>query len=164
MVWCTRLAKLLPMRATASLHKEACLAKVDDLLREAGTSKTNALQATIWLKHIDRDFSAMNAVWNAWVDPDLSPFVQRTRLVARPAILVEVQVTAAVPNHDALSPLCQCRAMIRVFERTEAVRTELPICISSPTSTSHGRASCELLCQLSRRCHVSVSSVSGPGT
>ncbi len=78
---------------------EACLAKVDDLLREAGTSKTNALQATIWLKHIDRDFSAMNAVWNAWVDPDNKP-VRATveAAMARPAILVEVQVTAAVPE------------------------------------------------------------------
>lgn len=54
----------------AAKQTAACLAKVDALLDEAGTSKSDALMATIWLKDIDRDFKAMNNVWNAWVDPD----------------------------------------------------------------------------------------------
>ena len=28
------------------------------------------LEARIWLKDIEKDFAAMNAVWNAWVDPN----------------------------------------------------------------------------------------------
>ena len=75
---------------------EACLAKVDDLLAQAGTSKSRALNATIWLKDIGRDFKAMNAVWNAWVDPDAKPTRATVQAeMARPSILVEIQVTAA---------------------------------------------------------------------
>ena len=76
----------------------ACLAKVDDLLQQAGTNKSHALQATIWLKDIAADFKGMNGVWNAWVDPNDKP-VRATveSAMARPSILVEIQVTAAMP-------------------------------------------------------------------
>lgn len=72
------------------------LAKVDDLLAAAGTDKSRLLEARIWVKDISRDFAAMNAVWNAWIDKQNKP----TRVcveapMARPSILVEVQVTAA---------------------------------------------------------------------
>jgi len=49
------------------------LAKVDNLLEQAGTSKSNLLTASIWLKEIDKDFKAMNTVWNEWLDPDNKP-------------------------------------------------------------------------------------------
>jgi enamine deaminase RidA (YjgF/YER057c/UK114 family) len=73
------------------------LAKVDKLLEMAGTDKSKLLEARIWVKDISKDFVAMNAVWNAWIDPENKP----TRVcveapMARPSILVEVQVTAAV--------------------------------------------------------------------
>eukprot|EP00584_Thalassiosira_punctigera_P006370 CAMPEP_0172532862 /NCGR_PEP_ID=MMETSP1067-20121228/5761_1 /TAXON_ID=265564 ORGANISM="Thalassiosira punctigera, Strain Tpunct2005C2" /NCGR_SAMPLE_ID=MMETSP1067 /ASSEMBLY_ACC=CAM_ASM_000444 /LENGTH=117 /DNA_ID=CAMNT_0013317421 /DNA_START=232 /DNA_END=585 /DNA_ORIENTATION=+ len=72
------------------------LAKVDDLLSRAGTSKSNLLTASIWLKDINRDFLGMNGVWNEWVDPGNKP-VRATveAALARPQLLVEVQVTAA---------------------------------------------------------------------
>ena len=77
---------------------KATLAKVDALLADAGTSKSNALQATIWLKDINTDFKAMNSVWNAWVDPDNKPCRATVEsAMARPSILVEIQVTAALP-------------------------------------------------------------------
>ena len=74
------------------------LAKIDKLLAQAGTSKSNIIEARIWLKDIKSDMSAMNAVWNAWVDPDNkgTRFCVEAHL-ARPTILVEVQVTAALP-------------------------------------------------------------------
>jgi len=74
----------------------ACLAKVDALLARAGTDKSQLLTASIWLKHIEQDFAAMNGVWNAWVDPANKPvrFCVEAKL-ARPHLLVEVQVTAA---------------------------------------------------------------------
>ena len=73
------------------------LAKVDKLLEQAGTSKSNILEARIWVKSMPQHFAAMNAVWNAWVDPDK----KGTRYcveaeMARPSILVEVQVVAAL--------------------------------------------------------------------
>lgn len=43
--------------------------QIDTLLAEAGSSKSNIIEARIWIKHIGRDFKDMNAVWNAWVDP-----------------------------------------------------------------------------------------------
>ena len=72
------------------------LAKVDDLLGQAGTSKSNLLTSSIWLKDIGRDFKQMNAVWNDWVDPDNKP-VRATveAAMARPQLLIEIQVTAA---------------------------------------------------------------------
>ena len=70
---------------------------MDSLLEQAGTSKSNLLTAQIWLKDINRDFKGMNEVWNAWLDPENKP-VRATveSQMARPQILVEVQVTAAV--------------------------------------------------------------------
>lgn len=77
----------------------ATLAKCDALLEEAGTSKRRALNATIWLKDIDRDFTAMNEVWNAWVDPENKPTRATVEsAMARPSILVEIQVTAATDD------------------------------------------------------------------
>jgi enamine deaminase RidA (YjgF/YER057c/UK114 family) len=48
------------------------LAKIDDLLKEAGTSKDRLLSTQIWLRTMD-DFAAMNAVWDAWVVPGKTP-------------------------------------------------------------------------------------------
>ena len=82
------------------LQTQATLAKVDALLKEAGTSKSHALSATIWLKDINRDFKAMNEVWNAWVDPENKP-VRATveAAMARDILLVEIQVTAALDKN-----------------------------------------------------------------
>ena len=73
------------------------LAKVDGLLEQAGTSKSSLLTASIWLKDIDRDFDAMNREWVAWLDPENKPVRATVQAaMARPEILVEVQVTAVL--------------------------------------------------------------------
>jgi enamine deaminase RidA (YjgF/YER057c/UK114 family) len=75
------------------------LAKVDDLLQQAGTSKSKLLTANIWLKDIGKDFQAMNDVWNKWLDPENKPVRATVQAeMARPNILVEIQVTAALPE------------------------------------------------------------------
>ena len=53
-------------------------------------------ESRIWLKNIRRDFSSMNEVWNSWVDPENKGcrYCVEAEL-ARPTILVEVQVVAA---------------------------------------------------------------------
>ena len=85
--------------ATADNIKEQTqntLKKVDDLLAQAGTSKSNILTASIWLKDINRDFKGMNDVWNAWLDPENKPVRATTESnLASPNMLVEIQVTAA---------------------------------------------------------------------
>ena len=73
-----------------------CLRKIDELLASAGTDKSRALMATIWLKDIGRDFKAMNKVWCDWVDPEQKPVRATTQAeMARESILVEIQITAA---------------------------------------------------------------------
>ncbi|WP_223518113.1 RidA family protein [Pseudomonas sp. GL-B-19] len=72
------------------------LAKIDALLAEAGSDKDHLLSATIYLKDINADFSAMNEVWSAWLSPGQAP--SRTTVqadLARPQVLVEITITAA---------------------------------------------------------------------
>jgi enamine deaminase RidA (YjgF/YER057c/UK114 family) len=74
----------------------AALAKVDDLLAQAGTDKSRLLTAQIWLRTMD-DFNGMNAVWDAWVVPGATPTRCCGRVeLADPGLRVEVVVTAAL--------------------------------------------------------------------
>jgi enamine deaminase RidA (YjgF/YER057c/UK114 family) len=72
------------------------LAKIDDLLEQAGTDKSRALTAQIWLRQID-DLAGMNAVWDAWVVQGKTP----TRCCGKvemnnPNCRVEILVVAAI--------------------------------------------------------------------
>jgi enamine deaminase RidA (YjgF/YER057c/UK114 family) len=72
------------------------LAKIDDLLKQAGTDKSRALTAQVWLRQID-DLSGMNAVWDAWVVQGKTP----TRCCGKvemnnPNCRVEILVVAAI--------------------------------------------------------------------
>jgi len=75
---------------------KAILARIDNLLAEAGTEKSRLLQATIWLASMD-DFVEMNAVWDAWVAPGNPPTraCGESRL-ATPDYRVEIIVVAAL--------------------------------------------------------------------
>ena len=78
------------------------LAKVDALLEQAGTNKSNLLTSSIWLKDISRDFKQMNNVWNDWVDPQNKPVRATVEAsMARPILLIEIQVTAATEADTA---------------------------------------------------------------
>lgn len=73
----------------------AALAEVERLLALAGGSKASILSMTVWLADM-KDFAAMNAVYDAWVDPASQP----TRAcgeakLAAPDYLVEFMVVAA---------------------------------------------------------------------
>merc|ERR1712080_157634 len=73
------------------------LVKIENLLAEVGTNKSNILEARIWLKDIKRDFAAMNGVWNAWVDQESKGvrYCVESHL-ARENLLVEIQVVATL--------------------------------------------------------------------
>lgn len=72
------------------------LAKIDELLAEAGTSKENMLTATIWLSDI-ATFAEMNAIWDAWVPKGNTPARACVESkLARIDLLVEIQVSAAI--------------------------------------------------------------------
>jgi enamine deaminase RidA (YjgF/YER057c/UK114 family) len=76
----------------------AVLARVDDLLAQAGTDKSRLLTAQIWLGTMD-DFAGMNAVWDAWVVPGSTPTRCCGKVeLADPGWRVEIVVTAALRN------------------------------------------------------------------
>jgi enamine deaminase RidA (YjgF/YER057c/UK114 family) len=71
------------------------LEKIDQMLAGAGSDKSKLLTAQIWLADMGH-FAAMNAVWNAWVDPKNPPVRACVRAdLYRPEVLVEIMVTAA---------------------------------------------------------------------
>lgn len=71
------------------------LARIDQLLAEAGTDKSRLLSANIWLADIGR-FDEMNAVWDAWVAPGNTPARATVQAsLAHPQYLVEIMVVAA---------------------------------------------------------------------
>lgn len=71
------------------------LSRVDNLLKEVGSSREHLLSATIYLSDI-RYFAEFNEVWDAWVVPGHPP--ARACVEARmalPGIFCEVSVVAA---------------------------------------------------------------------
>lgn len=75
---------------------QTMLDKVDGLLDQAGSDREHILSATIYIKDM-QDFASMNEVWDAWVVEGYSPAracVQAS--LARPELLVEISVIAAV--------------------------------------------------------------------
>jgi enamine deaminase RidA (YjgF/YER057c/UK114 family) len=74
---------------------ENMLAKVDDLLEQAGSGRAQILSATLYLRDM-KDFDGMNAVWDQWVPQGHTPAraCVEARL-ARPDLLVEVSIIAA---------------------------------------------------------------------
>ncbi|WP_138469409.1 RidA family protein [Poseidonocella sp. HB161398] len=73
-----------------------CLARVDQLLAEAGSSREHILQAIVWLSDM-ADFAEMNAVWDAWVPEGHAPArACGEAKLARDVLKVEVIVTAAL--------------------------------------------------------------------
>jgi enamine deaminase RidA (YjgF/YER057c/UK114 family) len=73
-----------------------CLARVDALLDEAGSSREHMLQAIILIADM-ADFDKMNAVWDAWVPQGAAPArACGEAKLADPDLLVEIIVTATV--------------------------------------------------------------------
>jgi enamine deaminase RidA (YjgF/YER057c/UK114 family) len=74
---------------------EDCLARVDALLEQAGSSRDRILQSIVWLSDM-ADFAEMNAVWDAWVPEGHAPArACGEAKLARDVLKVEVIVTAA---------------------------------------------------------------------
>jgi enamine deaminase RidA (YjgF/YER057c/UK114 family) len=83
---------------TASLEEQTrqVLAKIDDYLRQAGTSRSKLVMVNIFLPSI-MDFDAMNAVYDAWLDLPAAP--ARATIEARlanPALRIEISAIAAI--------------------------------------------------------------------
>lgn len=94
LVWTAGQVAQTPSLDIAGQTREI-LAQIDVLLADAGTDKSNLLNVTIWVADINQ-FAEMNTVWDAWVDSENPPAraCVEARL-ARPELLVEIQVVAA---------------------------------------------------------------------
>lgn len=72
------------------------LAKIDELLAEAGTDKSKLLSAMIWLSDIST-WEQMNEVWVAWLLPGHAPARATVEAkLAAPAYKIEIMVQAAL--------------------------------------------------------------------
>lgn len=72
------------------------LAKIDTLLAASNSDKTRILSAQVWIKNMERDFAAFNAVWESWMPTENSPARAAVEAnMAREQMLVEIMVTAA---------------------------------------------------------------------
>jgi len=75
---------------------EEVLAKIDRLLKQAGSDKTKILSAQIFLPDM-KDFAGMNVAWEKWVVSGQTP--ARATIEARlanPAYKVEIMCIAAL--------------------------------------------------------------------
>lgn len=81
--------------ADATEQAQSALAEVDRLLAAAGSSKSKILSTTVYLANMG-DYAAMNAVWDAWIDPANPPARATCEArLATPAYVVEFVVIAA---------------------------------------------------------------------
>lgn len=72
------------------------LAQIDELLADAGTSKSRLLTAQIWLSDV-AEFDRMNAVWERWIDPANPPARATCGVtLGHPNVRVEITVSAAL--------------------------------------------------------------------
>lgn len=78
---------------SVTIQTKNVLDKIESLLAQAGTDKTQIISAQIWLTDITK-FDEMNSVWDKWVPEGHAPtrVCVETRL-ANPRLQVEVQVT-----------------------------------------------------------------------
>jgi enamine deaminase RidA (YjgF/YER057c/UK114 family) len=75
---------------------EEVLAKIDKLLKQAGSDKSRILTAQIFLPDM-KDFAGMNAAWEKWVVPGQTPARATIEAkLANPAYKVEIMCVAAL--------------------------------------------------------------------
>ena len=81
---------------TVAEQTQNVLAKIDALLKAAGSDKSMIMYATIWLASLDT-YNEFNGVWDTWVVAGQVPSRACVQTVlAKPEWLVEVQVFAVV--------------------------------------------------------------------
>ncbi len=73
---------------------QGVLDKIDGLLAKYGSDKKHLLSVTIYLRDM-KDFSAMNQVWDSWVQAGFEPARATVEArLARESLLVEMSVIA----------------------------------------------------------------------
>lgn len=73
------------------------LANIDAILAAAGTSRQRILRCGVFLKHIERDFAAMNACYTEWLAGHRPARTTVQADMALASILIEIDCVAARP-------------------------------------------------------------------
>ena len=77
------------------------LALIDRLLADASTDKSHIMSVKKKKKNIERDYAAMNQVWDAWVaDIQTLPRTCVEAKLYHPDVLVEMTVVAVKPEEQ----------------------------------------------------------------
>ena len=75
------------------------LEMIDSFLADAGTDKSHIMSVTIFIKDIEKDYAAMNEVWDAWCsDIQALPRTCVEAKMYKPEVLVEMTVVAVKPE------------------------------------------------------------------
>lgn len=83
------------LHADVATQTREILAKIDRLLREAGSDKARLLNANVWLADI-ATFDQMNRVWEAWLPAGQAPARATVEArIANPGYRVEIAAIAA---------------------------------------------------------------------
>jgi enamine deaminase RidA (YjgF/YER057c/UK114 family) len=81
---------------TVADQTRAILSQIDELLKQAGTSKERLVSANIWLTDI-ATWAEMNSVWDTWVPANSGPARATVEAkLAAPQYKVEIAVVAAL--------------------------------------------------------------------
>jgi enamine deaminase RidA (YjgF/YER057c/UK114 family)/rhodanese-related sulfurtransferase len=83
------------------------LARVDDLLQRAGTSRRHILSMNVWLADL-ADYATFNSVFDEWVDPKAKPARATVQAaLIDPRLRVEVMLVAARPRPRTAAELVE---------------------------------------------------------
>ena len=101
----------VPADADAGIQDQtqSTLDRIDAILQDIGSSRENIISATVYLRDIANHFALMNEVWNNWVPTGHAPARACVQAeLARPALLVEISIIAAVDwlISERLKPFC----------------------------------------------------------
>ncbi len=94
------LAGQVPGDATADMkgQTEQVLARIDQLLEQAGSSKAHLISAQVWVTDM-AEFDQMNVSWEAWIGDNKPPVRAALEAkLAKPEWKVEIMVIAALPD------------------------------------------------------------------
>jgi len=89
----------IPGSSCAEQTAEA-LAKLDDILKEAGLARRNLLSVTIFMAHYNSEFQEMNEVYDKWVDQAGLPTRICVQSYMGPGFKIEIQAEAYCCGED----------------------------------------------------------------
>lgn len=84
------------LHATVAVQTREILAKLDQLLKAAGSDKSRLLNVNIWLADI-MTFEEMNGPWEAWLPAGVAPARATVEArIANPGYRIEIAAVAAL--------------------------------------------------------------------